>query len=196
MQEARERMARVIREEFPDDDRSSDIARVSRSIETEAADRIEEQDVELDRMRRELGEWRNAADGEPVAWHRSKSFTFHFSPGKDRPKNATSNPDEWTPLYASPRAAIASRPRAVEGKIVELEWLVPDTADGNGKAYWRAATSFEWGYRIHVRGDRYALRLAFVADCEPVEYDTFEAAKTAAQADYDRRILEAIVPPA
>ena len=37
---------------------------------------------------------------EPAAWYREESFTCSFSRGPIRPKNATSNPDEWKPLYA------------------------------------------------------------------------------------------------
>lgn len=35
----------------------------------------------------------------PVAWHRDKSFVQHFLTQEERPQNATSNPDEWQPLY-------------------------------------------------------------------------------------------------
>lgn len=45
-----------------------------------------------------------AVVGEPVAWHRCKSFMHHFVLGSERPQNNTSNPNEWTPLYASPSA--------------------------------------------------------------------------------------------
>lgn len=38
---------------------------------------------------------------EPVAWYRDDSFTHRFSLGPSRPKNATQNPDEWKPLFAS-----------------------------------------------------------------------------------------------
>lgn len=89
------------------------------------------------------------------------------------------------------RRRVAIPPSAEELKIAELVWIVPDTADSNGNAYWRAATPFEWGYRIFTTGDRYVLRLAFT-DGHPVEYDTLEAAKAAAQADYERRVLSAI----
>ena len=41
------------------------------------------------------------ADIEPVAWHRCKSFMHHFVLGAERPANNTSNPNEWTPLYAA-----------------------------------------------------------------------------------------------
>ena len=44
------------------------------------------------------------ADIEPVAWHRCKSFMHHFVLGAERPANNTSNPNEWTPLYAAPVA--------------------------------------------------------------------------------------------
>lgn len=37
---------------------------------------------------------------EPAAWYRDENFTRSFSPGPVRPSNATSNPDEWRPLYA------------------------------------------------------------------------------------------------
>lgn len=39
---------------------------------------------------------------EPAAWYRDESFTQFFSLSPVRPTNATSNPDEWKPLYAHP----------------------------------------------------------------------------------------------
>jgi hypothetical protein len=42
---------------------------------------------------------------EPVAWYRDNSFVYNFSLGKNRPHNATSNPNEWVPLYLHPETA-------------------------------------------------------------------------------------------
>lgn len=89
------------------------------------------------------------------------------------------------------RRRVANPPAAGDFKIAGLVWLVPEDADSKGNAYWRAATPFGSGYRIFTTGDRYTLRLAFT-DGAPVEYDTLEAAKAAAQADYEPRARAAL----
>lgn len=105
--------------------------------------------------------------------------------------------DRWTAHCKYNSAALkiirrrtATPPVAGDIQVAELVWLVPDDADSNGNAYWRAATPFGSGYRIFTTGDLFALRLAFT-DGAPVEYDTFEAAKAAAQADYEPRVRAA-----
>ena len=48
---------------------------------------------------------------EPAAWHRGYGFTFHFSLGPERPKNSTSNPNEWIELFTLDQL-LAERQRA------------------------------------------------------------------------------------
>jgi len=56
---------------------------------------------------------------EPVAWMRRDNFVERLSVGADRPKNATSNPDEWEPLY--PASAIQALQERVEELIRDYD---------------------------------------------------------------------------
>lgn len=138
--------------------------------------------------------------------------TYRFLVDGEQIEPTDENPDDacqfWIPVdrwtanckYNSAvlkiiRRRVATPPAAGDFKVDELAWLVPEDADSNGNAYWRATTPFGSAYRIFTTGDRYALRLAFT-DGAPVEYDTFEAAKAAAQADYDLRVRASLADKA
>ncbi|MNU52818.1 hypothetical protein D3C71_418380 [compost metagenome] len=138
--------------------------------------------------------------------------TYRFLVDGEQIEPTDENPDDacqfWIPVdrwtanckYNSAvlkiiRRRVATPPAAGDFKVDELVWLVPEDADSNGNAYWRATTPFGSAYRIFTTRDRYALRLAFT-DGAPVEYDTFEAAKAAAQADYDPRVRASLADKA
>lgn len=153
---------------------------------------------ELERLPHPARQREAAADGVPL---------YRFLVDGEQLEPTDENPDDdcqfWIPVdrwtaHCKYNSAVlktirrrVANPTAGELKVATLAWVVPDTADSDGNPYWRAATAFEWGYRIFTKGDRFAMRLAFV-DGAPTEYDTLEDAKAAAQADYERRVRSAI----
>lgn len=58
------------------------------------------------------------------------------------------------------------------------------------ESFWRAQTTFDWGYRIVKQDGR------FILSGDHVRHETIDAAKAAAQADYDRRIRASLSPSA
>lgn len=75
-------------------------------------------------------------------------------------------------------------------RVKPLEWkestrkMLPY---GHPSPFFRAVTTFDWGYRIEGLGEQFKM--------EGVLYSTLEAAKAAAQADYEARIRSALLPP-
>ncbi len=97
-------------------------------------------------------------------------------------------------------AAEVERLRNVAVEVRELEWGEKDPAPEKTSPGWsiEADSGFSWVYRIDyfssdkINGGPFLLSIPWGEDQKDIE--TPEAAKAAAQADYERRILSAIQP--
>ena len=102
------------------------------------------------------------------------------------------------PPASAYRAAIAALP-AVKPAVKPLEWEVTDWSAGDGvqgenDCEWEARVS-DWRYMVEWRG-RGEFRVTMPDDTD-ASAQSLEAAKAAAQADYEARILAALdVQPA
>lgn len=86
-------------------------------------------------------------------------------------------------------AEALSRTGAVKVKALEWEDREERRLGATTEKFWRAQTAFDWGYRVKSYGKGFSF-----GDAE--SYPTVDAAKAAAQADYERRILSALEPAA
>lgn len=122
-----------------------------------------------------------AAAGEPVAW---------LMPGN----NVTTNPFvvqfhkdiagiDAVPLYTAPPAS------PVRVKVRELEWVMHVIGDGTPLRQNTWAADKYYYQIVESPSGKFDLRRGTYAIC-----DTLEAAKAAAQSDYERRILSALEP--
>lgn len=82
-----------------------------------------------------------------------------------------------------------SRTGAVKVKALDWEAREERRLGATTEKFWRAQTAFDWGYRVKAYGKGFSFD-------DATGYPTIDAAKAAAQADYERRILSALEPAA
>ncbi|MER9911654.1 hypothetical protein NKJ71_13575 [Mesorhizobium sp. M0050] len=121
---------------------------------------------------------------EPVAWRVRERPGFDWGLVRTDPdRDPHFHCWEKQPLFATPAPA---SPVAVSVKA--LKWEAREKSDHNGNRYWRAQTTFDWGYRVYLEDGRY------VWQHNNADFDTLEAAQQAVQCDFNVRILSAIDP--
>ncbi|MFG1413408.1 hypothetical protein V5G24_20060 [Xanthobacter sp. VTT E-85241] len=81
--------------------------------------------------------------------------------------------------------AISTRDCEINVRLLEWEWR----SDTNPR-FWRAQTTFDWGYRIYEGVGDFSTTLG------NERFSTSEAAMGACQADYEQRIRSALIEPA
>lgn len=69
--------------------------------------------------------------------------------------------------------------------VKSLQWEERDPNHLYEKKFWRASTTFDWGYRIYECSEGFVF--------EKKDYPTLDEAKAAAQADYETRIRSALL---
>ena len=74
------------------------------------------------------------------------------------------------------------------GGVKPLDWREGKNPDWTGNKFWRGQTAFDWAYRIYLEEGRYVFR------DKNTDFDSLEAAKAAARADYEQRIRSALLP--
>lgn len=118
---------------------------------------------------------------DPIAWHRSDRFVFHFSLGPKRPPNNTSDPDEWVPLYGEEPAI---------WKVKDLVWEVfGEGYRSLGPLKYDIYPTDEGGWHVSLSMAGYMSYSSRVL--------TLEEAKKAAQLDLVTRVFSSfdVLPP-
>jgi len=150
-----------------------------------AIDAVGEFDLsEMRSILTELQSRRSTHEGEAVAWRKEEPSMPPFHKYID----AAPGESGWEPLYLHPSSSI-------EGvKVKGLAWTERNPIRKNGDL---KSDSIVGRYEIGLIGGRVMvfLRLVRKGDAEDIDigsFDTFEAAKAAAQADFERRILSSL----